>query len=208
MNTRAWSSAIALASLVSVLGCGGEESMTPGVGAGGAGGAAGGGTAGGAAGSSSGGMACGPKVCMTPMIPPGLPVMARPACCVDAATGTCGSLNGTMCMPPLPVPPACPPPPSFMGVMTTACCTPNNICGVDASMLGLGCFNIGSIPGIGGGGPATMCDGTPVMMPPPRAGSGAGGVSGGSAAGASGAAAGASGAAAGASGAAAGASGA
>ncbi|HKU39029.1 MAG TPA: hypothetical protein VJR89_12800 [Polyangiales bacterium] len=126
---------------------------------------------------------------MTPMLPAqaaafGLKPSA--ACCSDMATGTCGSQMGNMCVPPPPPAPNCPAPPPFMGFAASSCCIQSTqMCGIDASSFGLGCFSLSSIPGIGSGMQMRKCDGT-VVMPPGQAGTGGGagrGAAGGSAGG-------------------------
>lgn len=231
MNKRAWSTAVALAALVSAMGCGGDEgTVTPGQTTGGFGGASGfgGATAGTGAGGTTAAapIPCGTMMCSAPAIPGGMMIPGltlRPACCAAAATSTCGTLNGAVCEMPLPAAPGCPPGPSLGGFKLTACCiVASQLCGIDASMVGMGCTMLPAM--FGGAAQQTKCDGTPVA-PTATAGApavggaggaaggtggataGAGGASGsagGAAGGTGGAAAGASGAAAGASGAAAG----
>jgi hypothetical protein len=173
---KAWCTAVALAGLVSVFGCGGDEGTTPGglvtAGFGGVGGAAGfGGTSATSGTGAPAPIACGTATCSSPAIPGGvmLPgIMIRPSCCANMATGTCGSLNGTVCEAPPPPAPLCPAPPAFGGFMLKACCVAaTQICGIDGSMAGLGCTSLGAM--FGGGGAQTRCDGTPVP-PPPAAG--------------------------------------
>ena len=223
MNTRAWCTAVALAGLVSAVACGGDEGTQPGpsTGAGFGGGATGGTGAFGGTGFGSAGTAapasipCGPTTCTTLALPIMLPGFTiAPACCADMARGVCGSTVAGVCTPPPPPAPNCPAPAlPIPGVMVNACCIEaTQVCGVDASMLGMGCVNLA---GFAGPRPTTMCDGTVVPVATAGTGAAAGtaavpaaGASGGVAAGAGGGAAGASGAAAGASGAAAGASGA
>lgn len=238
---KAWCTAVALAGLVSVFGCGDDDgTTTPAQTTGGSsGGAASGGTRSSAAGTAAMAPApveCGSAMCSAPMLPGGMGIPGGIAlsmpCCADEAKGTCGSMSGTTCMPPPAPAPNCPAPPSFGGFTLTACCVEaTQICGIDASMAGMGCVDLGglggAIPGLGGGGMTqTKCDGTPVAppvagAPAPTAGvggttggsggsagasAGAGGVSGasGASAGAGGASAGTGGAAAGAGGSAAG----
>ena len=65
-------------------------------------------------------------------------------------------------MPPPAAAPKCPTP-SFAGITFRACCvTASNLCGVDASSLGMGCVLLSSIQGLDTGMPMTHCDGTPV----------------------------------------------
>lgn len=103
------------------------------------------------------GVACGPARCETPQVPG---IMLLPACCADPSTGTCGTMSGGACMRPPPAAPNCPIP-QALGITFRACCvTSTNLCGVDASILGMGCVSISSIPGLEGQDPMTRCDGT------------------------------------------------
>lgn len=183
---KAWCTAVALAGLVSVFGCGSDEGTTPGtqVTSGFGGGAAAGVGGGATAGTGAGAISCGTATCMTPALPPGLPIMPLPACCANAAMSQCGTMSGGACMPPPAAAPNCPAP-MLLGMTLRACCATGNVCGVDASMIGMGCINASAIPGGAAGRPITMCDGT-VTQPPPTAaagttggvaGTGAGGVS-------------------------------
>jgi hypothetical protein len=88
------------------------------------------------------------------------------ACCADANTSTCGmtAVGGT-CAPPAVSDPRCPGV-NFMGAfMLASCCTPDDQCGIDSAMFGLGCMsldqasNSGSSFGFGGAG----------IFPTPRA---------------------------------------
>lgn len=168
---KAWCTAVALAGLVSVFGCGGDEGSTPqgqgyaGFGGGVATAGVGGGVATAGTTGAAGPVACGTTMCSTPALPPGLPIMPLPACCANPATSTCGSVSGGMCMAPPAAAPNCPAP-MFFGMTLRACCATGNVCGIDASMLGMGCINASAIPGQGAGRPVTMCDGT-VVQPPP-----------------------------------------
>jgi hypothetical protein len=214
MNKRAWWSAVALASLVSATGCGGDEgTQVPPQGTAGFAGAAtagtgvtaGTGTGFPAAGTSSttGPVTCGTVTCPAPpMLPPGIPITLPPPCCTP--TNECGSMRSGMCIPPLPPAPLCPPGPSFAGIMTRACCIQaTQMCGIDGSALGMGCVSGSMLPGASS--TPTKCDGTVVATPvagaPATAGTGAAGTAAGGAGGASGAAAGAGGASGGAGGA-------
>jgi hypothetical protein len=177
---KAWCTAVALAGLVSVFGCGGDEGTTPApVGTAGFGGGTAG-FAGTAAAAGTGAMApipCGTVMCSAPAIPPGLGIMLSPPCCADAATSTCGTTSGGMCKLPPPPAPLCPAPMLFGMTLKACCVTATNMCGIDGSMLGMGCVGLGGIPGVGAGMPMTRCDGTVVMPPPtttPVAGSGTG----------------------------------
>jgi hypothetical protein len=104
-------------------------------------------------------------------------------CCADQATATCGSLMGTMCMPPPAVDMRCPAP-TVLGMVTMPCCTASGMCGIDASLAGMGCLDLS---GLGMGTPQ-RCDGTPLPAAGTGAGRGAAGSGGaGGAAGSSGA---------------------
>ena len=49
------------------------------------------------------------------------------------------------------------------GITVRACCvTASNLCGVDATSLGMGCVLISNLPGVDIGVEMTRCDGTPV----------------------------------------------
>jgi hypothetical protein len=170
---KAWCTAVALAGLVSVFGCGGDEGTTPGgqVTAGFGGGSGFGGTSATSGTGAPAPIPCGTATCSAPPIPGGVMIpgiMIRPTCCANMATGTCGSLNGAVCEAPPPPAPLCPAPPAFGGFTLKACCVAaTQICGIDGSMAGLGCTSLGAM--FGGGGAQTRCDGTPVP-PPPAAG--------------------------------------
>jgi hypothetical protein len=91
------------------------------------------------------GVKCGSTTCMPPgagLIPGGIPGgLGGMACCVDDANGTCGTMMGSMCVPPPPVDPSCPtinfP---ILGAMGS-CCADNGMCGADGSPLGMGCVD-------------------------------------------------------------------
>ena len=90
--------------------------------------------------------------------------MLPPACCADPATGTCGTLSGGTCVPPPPPAPNCPVP-SFAGVTLRACCiTATNLCGIDATSLGMACVLLDSVPGVDTNMVLTRCDGTIVQQ--------------------------------------------
>jgi hypothetical protein len=172
---KAWCTAVALACLVSVFGCGGDEGTTPtpvataGFGGGFAG--FGGSTSAVAGTAAPAAIPCGTTTCSAPAIPGGIMIpglMFRAPCCANQATGTCGTLNAAVCEPPPPPAPACPAPPSLGGFMLKSCCVQaTQICGIDGSMVGMGCTTLPAM--FGGGGPQYKCDGTPVA-PPPAAG--------------------------------------
>lgn len=171
---KAWCTAVALAGLVSVFGCGGDEGTTPGgVGMGGFGGGAGFGGTGATTGRGAASVACGTATCSAPALPPGVPIMINPPCCANPATNTCGSMSAGVCMMPPPPAPLCPAPMLFGMTLRACCVTATNMCGIDGSMLGLGCTGLGGIPGVGAGMPMTKCDGT-VVTPPPAATAGTG----------------------------------
>lgn len=79
---------------------------------------------------------CGSKTCTSP----GGSFAA--ACCVDAATETCGmSFMGAGCSVPEPGDERCP---DVMGFVTLpSCCTEDGMCGINASMFGMpGCIEL------------------------------------------------------------------
>ena len=113
--------------------------------------------AGAAAAPAGSGVECGAARCVTPQVPG---FMLPPACCADAATGTCGTVSGGVCRRPPPPAPNCPSP-SLAGITVRACCiTATNLCGVDGSSLGMGCVSLSALPGVDTGIPPTRCDGT------------------------------------------------
>ncbi|HTU58611.1 MAG TPA: hypothetical protein VMF89_09255, partial [Polyangiales bacterium] len=118
--------------------------------------------------------------------------MGAGACCADAATGACGTMQGGACMAKPPVAENCPKIPPIFGMMINSCCKPDNTCGVDGSALGMGCGNYSGLARFGGmAPPETTCDGVPIAPAAGAAGGGAAGMSaaaGSSAAGASAAA--------------------
>src|ERR1700755_2116640 len=122
---KAWCTAVALASLVSVFGCGSDEGTTPGgqVTSGFGGGVATAGVGGGVATAGTSAAApipCGTMTCSTPALPPGLPIMPAPACCANPAMNLCGSMSGGACMPPPAAAPNCPAP-MLLGMTLRAC---------------------------------------------------------------------------------------
>ncbi|HKU42499.1 MAG TPA: hypothetical protein VJR89_30285 [Polyangiales bacterium] len=88
--------------------------------------------------------------------------MLPPACCADQATSTCGTVSGATCLPPPPAAPNCPT--AALGGITfrTCCIADTQLCGIDASSIGMGCVPIGNIPGLDADIPKTRCDGTRV----------------------------------------------
>jgi hypothetical protein len=88
------------------------------------------------------------------------------ACCVDAASSTCGtSAMGGACAKPVPSDPRCPGLDVMGFIMLPSCCTQGQ-CGIDASMFGMpGCVDLASAAkqaasmGMSGG----------VQLPAPRA---------------------------------------
>jgi len=135
---------------------------------------------------------CGDKMCTG--------LISQP-CCADMATGTCGTMSGTMCQAGPPPAPNCPNI-SVAVINVNGCCIDSTqMCGIDGSMFGMGCIDLstaGGIPGASaflGNLTPTRCDGTKVMTD-----AGAGGAGGTSAGGAGGANSGGSGGASGAAG--------
>jgi len=146
-------------------GGGGSAGMTSGTGGGGSGGS-GGRSGSGAAGSTATSVPCGTTVCTAPMAPAFIPANLLPApCCLP--TNMCGqSMGGAACAPPPPPAvndPRCPP--LMLGPLNVPGCCMNNDCGINASMIGLGCMvNTG---GMASGLPlpaARKCDAPPDPM--------------------------------------------
>jgi len=84
---------------------------------------------------------CGTSMCQSPgggLIPPGF---LAAACCADEAKNQCGSMMGGMCKPPPPVDTSCP---SIMIPVVGSvgsCCAGNGMCGLDGSLLSMGCVD-------------------------------------------------------------------
>jgi hypothetical protein len=178
-----WTSVFLLGSAVAIAGCGGDDDDsgdaggvgTGGIGAGtggvgtGTGGTTGtGGMTGGTGGMSSVmSVACGANTCMGAgggMTIPGI-MLAAP-CCVDMTAGTCGTMQAGVCTPPPAADPDCPTV-SVIGMTMASCCAAGNLCGIDASMLGMGCVDFDMVRASPFGAilmppPATTCDGMPV----------------------------------------------
>jgi hypothetical protein len=174
-----WTSVFLLGSAVAIAGCGGDDDDsgdagpvgTGGVGAGtgGVGTGTGGTTGTGGVGTGTGGttstgsIMCGTATCMAPGF--GGMTFGTP-CCVDATAGTCGvqAMDGT-CPPPPVSDPRCPG--ATLGPITVAsCCTADNQCGFDASMLMMGCIDLASV--------ASSQLGAILMPPAPRSCDGTG----------------------------------
>jgi hypothetical protein len=174
-----WSVTLMVAVGLAVVSCGGDDddddgaAGSTGAGAGGMSGSAGvGGQVGGTGGSTMmmTGVPCGVTMCMgmsIPGLPPGAggmfgALLPQP-CCLDASMNKCGqSSMGGACMPPPPPPVTdsrCPPLMVF-GMSMPGCCI-DNMCGVNASLLGMGCLENGKAA-MGGGM-------LPIMYPPPQA---------------------------------------
>jgi len=100
------------------------------------------------------------------------------ACCADAATNACGTMQGGACMPKPPVAELCPKIAPIFGMQINSCCQANNTCGVDGSALGRGCGPYSGLRMIPGAmvPPETMCDGTPIAPAAGAAGTGAAGT--------------------------------
>jgi hypothetical protein len=110
--------------------------------------------------SMSGGMAAGGGMFMFAQV-----------CCADAATSTCGTVamaDGS-CQKPAMSDPRCP---TAFGGAVAACCV-NNLCGIDGSLQGRGCVDLGALAAMFGNIPAQFramfmfpdprtCDGTPL----------------------------------------------
>jgi hypothetical protein len=156
---------VVLAAGLALSGCGGDDgggdedvdSGTPGTGGGGGMGSGGMGTGGmGTGGMGTGGMAatsipCGPMTCTDPlggmMLP--IPIPLPTVCCVDETMGICGSMMaGGACMEPPPSDPRCPTVTAPLpGLTLTSCCTSTGLCGLDASLLSMGCIDFATIAG-------------------------------------------------------------
>lgn len=85
---------------------------------------------------------CGSTSCMSATAGLNIPGLAAGApCCADDDKGQCGMMMGGVCMPPPPVDPSCPsisiPILGSMG----SCCANNGMCGLDGSILGMGCVD-------------------------------------------------------------------
>src|SRR5262249_49714905 len=110
----------------------------------GTGGSGSGGMSGGTGGMGMTGMPvpCGSNTCM------GFSAMGftLPACCADAAAGTCGmpAQDGS-CMPPPMSDPRCPAGPSFGPISVASCCTADNQCGYNAAQLMMGCVSLADV---------------------------------------------------------------
>jgi hypothetical protein len=103
---------------------------------------------------------CGTSMCMSPgggLIPPGF---LAAACCADDAKNQCGTMMGGMCKPPPPVDTSCP------SIMIPAlgsvgsCCATNGMCGLDGSLLSMGCVDYAMVKSALGvlGGVITLPD--------------------------------------------------
>ena len=66
-------------------------------------------------------------------------------CCMAPFESKCGVKSGNTCAEaPKPPPTGCPTIPPFMGLTFAACCTMDGQCGVDLTMLGMGCLDLSS----------------------------------------------------------------
>lgn len=104
------------------------------------------------------GVNCGQVFCMNAQAPG---IIFPPACCADPATSTCGTSSGGNCLAIPLYAPNCPSL-SISGVTLRGCCVlTTNRCGVDASVIGMGCVSFETAPGVEiEGRPETACDGT------------------------------------------------
>lgn len=171
MEKRIWCMAVVVVGGLSLLGCGKKTSDAgTDAGSGGAtasaGSGASGASGGGAAGSSgrAGGAGTGTVAKNVDCHPAGgtfkcagssgglmVPGLSfAETCCADPATMTCGAVNmmTKACDAPPAPEPRCPSP--FMGI-ASSCCTADNLCGVDASLMGRGCLDFGSLQALFGG---------------------------------------------------------
>jgi hypothetical protein len=81
-------------------------------------------------------------------------------CCADVATSSCGfvSMSDGSCMA-APMPDSrCP---SLFGGLASGCCTKQDLCGIDASLLGGGCRDLDAVK-------AMFPAGFQSMVPAPR----------------------------------------
>lgn len=157
MNKRLWWSGLVLVVVsVALVACGGDDSGDQPVagtggaaaagigGGGGASGASGTGGGGGAAGMMAVSIPCGTATCTSMMLP--LPIPLPTACCADATMNQCGTMMaGGACMLPPPSDPRCPMVTSALPIPLTSCCATNGMCGLDASMLGMGCVDFDTV---------------------------------------------------------------
>jgi hypothetical protein len=66
-------------------------------------------------------------------------------CCKDPFASACGVVSGNTCADVPKAPPkGCPVLPPVMGLTFSACCTMDGQCGVDLTMLGMGCLDLAS----------------------------------------------------------------
>jgi hypothetical protein len=105
--------------------------------------------------------------------------MGAAACCADATTNACGTMQGGMCAAKPAVAELCPKIAPIFGMTINSCCQTDMTCGVDGSAVGMGCGPYSGLSRIPGAmvPPATMCDGTPIATPVGTAGSSAAGSS-------------------------------
>jgi hypothetical protein len=117
---------------------------------------------------------CGDNVCagVQPGSMMGFPgFMLAEVCCADESAGTCGSISAddaTKCLAPPEPDSRCP---QVMG--QPGCCADNNICGLDGSLAGRGCFGLDKLSAMFGNLPPAIkmmfmlpdvktCDGSPL----------------------------------------------
>ena len=71
-------------------------------------------------------------------------------CCIAPATVSCGSQVGGQCVAPVPTDPTCSM--MIMGFSLMGCCTPEGMCGIDATAFGMpGCIDISMFGGAAAG---------------------------------------------------------
>jgi hypothetical protein len=101
---------------------------------------------------------CGSNVCTSPFTMP-LPIPVPMPCCYDPFLGECGtSSNGGVCRAVSPPDPRCPQVASPV-LALTSCCAANQMCGLDASMFGMGCVDFATL--------ASQPIGSFLMLPSP-----------------------------------------
>jgi hypothetical protein len=93
----------------------------------------------GTGGAPAGSVPCGTKNCVAPEGSTAMPCCIAP---LDSKCGVIGGFTNTCGAAPPPVPKECPMLPSIGGFLQlTGCCTAGGECGIDETMLGMGCIN-------------------------------------------------------------------
>jgi hypothetical protein len=102
---------------------------------------------------------CGSATCSVPPEANGL----VKACCAEEATNMCGLTSSFVkneCKPPAPPHPICPSL-TIAGATAAGCCTAMGKCGIDVSIIGMGCIDSSRAGGM------TMIGGMMIEAPPP-----------------------------------------